>query len=290
MMILNFRPSALFLCVFFLLGMQLSFASSQEDSAHDLEEKAFNVALEKVFPLSPEQIQQIFAAYDEKLAITSFEPKGVPQPVTSTQLINLSPGAPIPLIRLAKGYITSVIFLDQTGQPWPIANYSLGNPDSFDIVWDNQSNTLFIQAMKRWALANIGIRLQGLATPIMMNLSSNQGEIDYRVDLTIPDKGPNAKETYTLNNRAELIDTQLLAYLAANPPAYAQSLVVDPVYAQAWSEGPYIFIRTKDTLLSPAWLSTTMSSDGTKVYKLERVNSIVISRQGSPKTLSIKGL
>jgi len=251
--------------------------------------QAFDMALQKFLPLSPDQVETVFEAYDQIVAVSTLPAHSIPVALTSTKAVSLAPGSEIPLVRLSKGYISSVIFLDQTGQPWPIANYSLGNPESFDISWDTQSNTLFIQSMQTWSFANIGVRLQGLATPIMINLASCQGEVDYRIDMTIPEKGPNAKETGKYMENGAAMDVQLLPYLDGTPPNYAMLLIVDPVYAQAWAQGAFIFVRTKETLISPQWMASTMSSDGMKVYKLARTNTIVVSRNGSPKTLSIKG-
>ncbi|MBM4223004.1 MAG: type IV secretion protein IcmK [Gammaproteobacteria bacterium] len=273
-----------------LLGIVLlinpTYAFSAENTA---DEQAFDIALQRFFPLSPEQIETVLDAYDRKTSASSIAPHSIPVPVTSTKAVALSPGSEIPLVRLCKGFISSVIFVDETGQPWPVVNYSLGNPDAFDISWDSQSHTLFIQSLKSWAVANIGVRLQGLATPIMINLVSSQGEVDYRIDMAIPAKGPFAKATTDTIYSATVMDATLLPYLDGTPPSYAVPLVVDPVYAQAWSQGEFIIVRTRETLISPRWMAQTMSSDGTKVYRLAQTNTIVIARNGSPKTLSIKG-
>jgi intracellular multiplication protein IcmK len=179
--------------------------------------------------------------------------------------------------------------MDETGQPWPIANYSLGNPQAFDIVWDQKSHTLFVQSMNAWSFANMGIRLVGLNTPIMLNLVSVQGDIDYRIDFTLPHRGPLAKDLPQGRGSTIIADQTLFPYLDGTPPAYAVALVVDPVYAQAWMEGDWMILRTKDLLISPSWTAQTMSSDGTKVYKLRPANTVVISRDGAARTIQIKG-
>jgi intracellular multiplication protein IcmK len=266
------------------------FAKNIFDESSQLESDAFDSALQKFFPLSPEQIDLIYNAYEQKLEVSSLPYTPVPSAVTSTRHISLSPGSEIPLVRLSKGYISSIIFLDQTGQPWPIANYTLGNPESFDINWDTQSNALFIQSMKVWAFANIGIRLQGLPTPIMLNLASSQGEVDYRLDFTIPELGPFAKENPRGVEQGYPMDNKLLAYLDGSPPPMAIPLVLDPAIGQAWLDGAHVILRLKDSLLSPQWSGQTVSSDGTKVYQINKTNTIVLSRKGSPKTVTIKGL
>ena len=197
------------------------------DERTELQSKALDAALEKFFPLSPDQIQLIYKAYEQKLEASSMPYTPVPVAVTATRSIALAPGSEIPLVRLSKGYISSVLFLDKTGQPWPIANYSLGNNEAFDVQWDTQSNTLFIQSMKSWAFANMGIRLQGLNTPIMVNLVSSQGEVDYRIDFTVPESGPLAGDFASLYDQ-NYLDNKLMAFLDGAPPSSAFSLYLEP--------------------------------------------------------------
>ena len=41
-----------------------------------------------------------------------------------------------------------------------------------------------------------------------------------------------------------------------------------------------LFLRTHDTVLSPSWLATLSSSDGTKAYKMQRTPLVLVSAQG----------
>lgn len=252
-------------------------------------EEAFEIALQRFSPLTPEQIEAVFKSYQDRIAHQSIVADKLPNPIISSRAISLSPGSEIPMVRLCQGYITTLVFMDETGQPWPIANYSLGNPNAFDIVWDKNSSTLFIQSLGEWSFANMGIRLAGLNTPIMLNLISSQGDIDYRIDFSLPHRGPLAKDIPHARGSSIVSDQKLFPYLDATPPCYAVPLVVDPVYAQAWMEGEWMILRTKNLLISPSWASQTMSSDGTKVYKLRPTNTVVISRDGAARTIQIKG-
>lgn len=273
----------------FLLSFLGTLSAPAVLMADDLNQEAFELALQRFSPLTADQIDVVFQNYEDRVAQTSVIPDKIPNPVISSRGISLSPGSEIPLVRLCQGYISTLIFMDETGQPWPIANYSLGNPDAFDIVWDQESSTLFIQSLKPWSFANMGIRLAGLNTPVMLNLASAKGDIDYRIDFTLPQKGPLAKEAPHVAGSSIVSDQKLFPYLDGTPPAYAVSLVVDPVYAEAWMEGEWMILRTKDVLISPRWASHTMSSDGMKVYKLRPANTVVISRDGAARTIQIKG-
>ncbi|WP_251365941.1 DotH/IcmK family type IV secretion protein [Coxiella-like endosymbiont of Rhipicephalus sanguineus] len=67
-----------------------------------------------------------------------------PKPTSASVIVNLSPEATLPVIRLSSGFVTSLVFLDSTGAPWPIQAYDLGDPNSFNIQWNKKDNTLLV--------------------------------------------------------------------------------------------------------------------------------------------------
>ena len=49
-----------------------------------------------------------------------------------------------------------------------------------------------MQSTTMYNNGNLAVRLATLNTPIMISLVSGQKEIDYRVDVQVPGRGPNA--------------------------------------------------------------------------------------------------
>ena len=115
------------------------------------------------------------------------------------------------MIRLRAGYVTSLVFLDSTGEPWPIQAYDLGNPKSFNIRWDQKGNTLMVQAMDTYQAGNLAVMLKDHNTPVMITLMPGQQEVDYRVDLRLPGLGPNAAPSVT--GLPDTGNSQLLSFL-----------------------------------------------------------------------------
>ena len=155
---------------------------------------AFNIMMQQNMPLTPEQVvklRQLLDATQRAAAIPATVP---PKPVSSTIMLNLAPGSTPPAIRLAQGYVTSLVFVDATGTPWPIASYDLGNPAATRIQWDEKSNILIMQGVSPYSDGDIVIRLVGLPTPITLELVSGQRVVDYRTDIHVPGIGPNTKE------------------------------------------------------------------------------------------------
>ena len=255
-----------------------------------LKEEAFAELLNKRFPLTPEQTKQLHLEYTKNQEAINSNPTVPPQPVSSTINIHLSPGADLPVIRLTPGFVSSLVFVDSTGQPWPVADYSLGNPTDFNIQWDSKTNALFVQNLKDQITANIAIRLARLETPIMLSLVTGQREVDYRVDIQVPGRGPNALIPIMDNDMVPATNNLLLSLLDGIPPAGSIEVGVSDGYGRAWLFNNRLFFRTNLTLLSPAWSATVASGDGTRVYELIQTPLLIASKDGRAVNILLSGL
>lgn len=255
-----------------------------------LRDEAFTELLNKAFPLRPDQIVTLHKNYDDQqLAVNT--PAGTPpQPVSSTLTVDLSPGATPPLIRLATGFVTSIVFIDSTGKPWPVADYSLGNPSGFNIKWDNKTNTLFLQSLKDHLSGNVAIRLGDLDTPLMFSIVTGQKEVDYRVDVQVPGIGPNSETPVLDVNIPTAAAQYLLGALDGVPPSGSIELKVAKEYGRAWAYNGKLLFRTKLTVLSPAWMATVSSADGTRVYEMTQTPLILATQNGKTIKIELSGL
>lgn len=252
---------------------------------------AFSQVVRNLMPLGPGQILTLRNMFDQsQRAITQY-PGTPPKPTSSSVLVNMSPGAAPPVIRLRAGYVTSMVFLDSTGQPWPVVGYDLGNPKAFSIVPnapDGKSATLLVQALDRYEQGNLAVMLKGENTPVMLTLMPGQRAVDYRVDLRIPGLGPNA--VVAMDGLPQTENPVLMNFLDGTAPPGAKILTVEGAPAQAWSFQNNLFVRTRVTILSPGWIASMSSPDGTHVYELVKTPVILASQRGTMLQLSIKGL
>ena len=255
----------------------------------DVSQEAFAKTARQMMPLTPEQIKTLRYLFDQSQKAAATDPGDKPpKPTSSSVLVNLSPGAAPPVIRLRAGYVTSLVFLDTTGAPWPIDAYDLGNPKSFNIRWDQKGNTLMVQAMDAYQGGNLAVMLKDHNTPVMITLMPGQQEVDYRVDLRLPGVGPNA--TPSMSGLPDTGNSQLLSFLDGVPPAGVQELMVSGGSCQAWLSANRLILRTRLTVLSPSWLSTMRSPDGTNVYEMTKAPIVLASERGRIVQLNIKGL
>jgi len=249
-------------------------------------EQAFNMLLDDVLPLSPDQIVRLRKGYDQTLQAKATPPHAPPTPQIITKTVQLSPGSEIPVIRLAAGFVTSLLFVDATGACWPITAYNIGDPESFRINWNQKDNTLFIQSGKDYAHGNLAVRLCGLDTPIMITLVSGQHNVDFRVNMQVGERGPQAKPPVIDTTFEANVNPLLLNILDGIPPRGSIKLNVIGGPGDAWLADNKIYFRSKLTLLSPAWVATVSSLDGMHVYELMLTPYLVASQNG--KTIDIK--
>lgn len=271
-------------------GQTIQMQSASVDTEEAIDEAAFRATLKETFPLSPEQIVRLRKAYNATRLAESTEAATPPKPIATSQLVNLAPGSTPPVIRLSQGFVSSLVFLDSTGAPWPIAAYDLGNPQAFNIQWDKTSNTLMIQASKVYTYGNLAVRLHNLNTPVMLTLIPGQKAVDYRVDLRIQGLGPNAKAMPTGEGLPPGATPLLLKILDGVAPPGARLVTVSGGEAQGWIHGEKLFLRTRLTILSPGWIATMESADGMRAYEMNKTPVLLVSERGKIVQLKVEGL
>ncbi len=250
---------------------------------------AFDAMMQQNMPLSPQQVVKLRQQIDTAQRAASITPVIPPKPVSTTIMVNLAPGTTPPAIRLAQGYVTSLVFVDSTGSPWPISQFDIGNPKTVTLQWDGKSNIILIQAISPYSSGDMVVRLVGLPTPITLEIVSGQRVVDYRVDLHVSGIGPNTKELPIGSSLPNNTNQLLLGVLDGVAPAGSKLLTVHGADAQAWIVGQTIYLRTRLTLLSPGWIGKMVSPDGMQAYELPRTSSVLVSRYGEPVELKVEG-
>lgn len=251
--------------------------------------EAFNSLMQKNMPLTPEQVIKLRQYIDMSQRAASIAPTVPPKPVSTTLMINLAPGTTPPAIRLAQGYVSSLVFVDSSGSPWPVASYDIGDAKANTIQWDGKSNIMLVQAIAPYSDSNLVVRLVGLPTPITLELVSGQRVVDFRADIHVSGIGPNTKDLPTGVNLPESANQLLLNVLDGVAPPGGKLLTVTGGECQAWLMGDKMYLRTRLTVLSPGWIGKMVSPDGTNAYEIQKSSSVLVSQYGEPIELKIEG-
>lgn len=256
--------------------------------------EAFQKVKESISPLNINEIDELKELYKE-INMASVSPTDPPKPTFSSLIVDLQPGAVPPVVRLSAGMVSSVLFVDQTGAPWPIRAYDIGDPGNFNIVWNqngsdetSMTNTLMIQPMSLYKDGNLAVMLQGLNTPVMLSLIPGQKAVDYRVDVQVPGYGPFAKPEeshYSQSSNPVLSDV-----LNNISPVNSQVLKVSGGQAQAWLFGDVMYVRTPLTVVSPAWHSSMKGASGTvSAYEMPASPVVLVMDNGRIRELKVEG-
>jgi intracellular multiplication protein IcmK len=256
-----------------------------------LRDQAFSETTENLLPLTPDQIRTLHSLFSgTQRAVGEIAGMPPPRPASTSRIVNLAPGATPPIIRLAAGFVSSLVFLDGSGSPWPIDSYDLGDPHSYNIQWDKKSNLLLVQAITEYRSGNLAVMLRGLNTPIMLTLLPGQRAVDYRVDLRIPVLGPNAAPPAMQEILPGSSNPILLEVLNGIPPPGSRALKIVGRDCTVWLLNGKLYLRTRLTVLSPGWISTLSSADGMHAYEMQQTPVILASENGKLVKLIIQGL
>lgn len=266
---------------------------AQEQAYQQVQSEAFAKLLKSTAPMTPDQIRQLYAVLQDSKKVVA-EPSEQPAKGTSnTIMVDVSPGASAPVIRLSRGYVTAVRFLDATGQPWPIQAYDIGNGSLFDVHWDQKGNTLFMESNTDYEKSNMMVQLKDLSAPVMLNLIPGQSAMDYRDDLRINAMGPNALSGNDMS-LPNVADQALSAVLNGIEPTNTKQVPTSTLDASAFeaNDKSALFLRLPSsmTLLSPAWLSRLSSDDGVQAFKIPLASTVVVMQRGKITQFTIAGL
>lgn len=248
-----------------------------------------------VAPLTPGQVQAVRDELDVFRKATS-KPTYQTSPVVRTASVDLRPGAAVPIVRTLMTEPSTVVFLDATGATWPLAvTPRVGDSRLFDVEWLKGTHSLVISTKTAYGQSGLAVFLQGLGTPVMVRLVSGEAdtnpairEVDYRVDIRVPGRGPNATEVAMGDRQISIYDDVLQRFLDGVPPEGAHRLAVQAQSAtpvQAWEHGGLLYIRT--ALDSRTAVRDSMASaDGTRIYRMSPTPYVMLSEQGN--TVSVR--
>ena len=254
-------------------------------------------AINRAMPANSEQLRQIVEEFFVRQGAASTPPRPGVKSRASQYVVDLSPGATPPVIRVAKGMGSTVNFVDSAGNPWPItfANNFYAEAAS---VTQMAPHVLSVAANSPHLSGSVGVMLNGLTTPVNFIVTPGQEESDYRVDLHIPGLSPDAPPITggARTSRPGIGGDELMGYMyGATPEGSTRLDVKIPGPAQAttraWqSPKGRLILRTSAQIQSPGWYQRLPALDGTAVYEMPPTPVVRVSVDGSTQTMTIKGL
>lgn len=219
--------------------------------------------------------------------------------------VSVDPGSSSPTIHVLPGYVSSISVVGRDGTVWPIVTQNTGSPKQFTVESPAQTpgkgssagknnetngaprNLLTIQPLFFGANTNIMLTLQGLDTPLLINVESGSPSnttTDGHVTLRVNRDAPNTPPPILTPPPPSPVDSTLFGFLEKVPPKGAVELATNTPGVMAWSWNNSVIVRSKDTLVIPAW-TAQVSQDGVSVYEVPQTDTITV--RGSTGTINI---
>lgn len=257
---------------------------------------SYDQAKDMVSPLTPEETKNLKKYYDETRAAKYYEPTNT-VPRISSVTADLSAGAALPVLRTMPNETSTLVFIDSTGAPWPLAAIPrVSNPAAFDVEWLADSASVIVSAKNSFQKGNLTVFLHGLATPVVIRLITNDDPrgkskiVDYRLDVRVAGRGPNAGESIVGDNKIGLYDDVIQSFLDGLPPHDSVKVKFTgktSVPVQIWRYKGALYVRTSLNIQN-AFDQTISSGDGTKVYKIIETPFITFSDGDKKSVLQLE--
>ena len=268
---------------------EFAFEKSPESLEEEARREAFDAALQGLLPLRPSEIRELLEHFDRTQESVELPVYPAPRPEVAVETLSVDPGSKPTVIKTAYGFVTTVNFLDSTGQQFPIqhitwaGNFDVGEVETGD---DKMYNTLRITPQSDFAYGNMSIRLVGFATPIIISLETSRDVVHYRFDAIVPELWPLASTPLIEGGGGGIEvsagDPDISAVLEGAPPPRAVKMNVAGVDSRtsAYRFNGLTYLRTPLTLLSPAWITSASSADGMRVYAMGHAPVLLLSERG----------
>lgn len=276
---------------------------AEKKSAEDM---AFDRSLKGQFPMTPEQIREFKQRMDgTKKALHKRTP---PKMTNRTRRLSFETGQEPPVVRIAPGYVTTISFLDCTGEPWPVTSVVMGNPNYYNVQRpENQTNVITIAALKEYVDSNLALTFKAQHMPATIQLKTVSGDDGHETDSLVvfraEQRGPNAERPTIGPEPDPTIGSVLMQFLDNVPPASAERVRLlsggdgdkeeaweDHQGVAMWSYQDTLYLRTRHPLTWPAWNAVAKGPGDVRVYELARVPSVMVSHNGGPVVYELGGM
>ena len=236
-------------------------------------------------PLTLEEIRRTKEKALEAEKITNY--RGTPS-TKPPRDIPWNIGTEAPVLKMAPGYTTTVLFFDAAGQPLPIAPAGSITGDQESIDATSTGNAVVLYVKKPWRSTNLTVFLNNVAVPVQMTLVSERDatsmDLDYQVRVRVSNGVSNQigirdiynmdalmKMTNGMSGQTSLIPLQVKSIEKGDPSQLNWVGVSGSVGEfRTGADGfTYVLLKTGFKLLYPSGpvvLATQTGPDGSQGY------------------------
>lgn len=248
------------------------------------QEEVFRQAIDETFPMTPEMVREYKAAVrlHQQLILGRDELN----PLVQSTRVTLEPGGDPQRLTLTPGIASLVTVFDALGNPWPLGPIIVGNKTAYQVLHLGTEHPHAFTILPRVPAgsSNLVVSLDGASSPLVVLLTIDPETAHFHKSFLVDARGPDSPEAASIPSTpvAEPGSELLLAFLAATDlPEDASEKPVAGVAATAWVRGGLMYVRSRHTLISPAWRGSLAGPNGYKVWMLsEPTAALLFSIQG----------
>lgn len=257
--------------------------------------------------LTPKQIESVRDSADAaRQAAVSPYPRGmIAEPRSRSIIFRPEVGRTPEVVEMWQGTLSTLVFTDMNGNPWNIKSISLdcsifddgrvcaqGDPGQATKGGaGDPTNMVSLRAITPYSYGNTVVRLDGLPTPVIFVLRTGKAKFtDMEVSVRVEGRNPSAPPQIVSMQGLPGFDERMGDFLNGLPPDGAARMKVAGAAAEAWLFNGAMYVRTRLSLLSPAFTDRVGSAEGVVVYKYPRfVPTLLATINGAPTTLIVSG-
>jgi hypothetical protein len=248
----------------------------------------FDQLMDKEVPLSGQEIMELrVAKQNEQIALNSR--LGPINNHIRTTDINVE--SPIPVsIFVSKGLASSLVFFDSTGEPWPVEGDVIGDSSAYASNIMKSKNVVTFNILKEFTETNALITLEGMSTPLVFKLVSNGKDNDDRLSARMQTPGPNAKVTLYMDQQFENKDPYMVELMNNTFSEQGEEYRLKGISGKVFINGNKMYVKTFETLVSPAWTRQLESTTGYNLYELKPTSKLLFNVEGRIVQAKVEGI
>lgn len=250
--------------------------------------QTFDELLDKEIPLRSQEIMELrLAKQNEQIALNTRL-----QPITNhIRTTDINVESPIPVsIFVSRGLASSLVFFDSTGEPWPVEGDVIGDSSAYESNIMNSRNVVTFNILKEFTETNALITLEGMSTPLVFKLVSNGKDNDDRLSARMQTPGPNAKVTLYMDQQFENKDPYMVELMNNSFTEQGEEYRLKGISGKVFINGNKMYVKTFETLVSPAWMGEMKSSTGYNLYELKPTSKLLFNVDGRIVQAKVEGI
>lgn len=260
--------------------------------------QVFQGLLRQLFPLTPEQLQEVRRRDEEFRLLAARPPSGIVYR-SVLRRIGVDPAnaaTRAQQLRLAIGNVTTLVFADSAGNPWPVRSVTVGSPQGYQaqiLGEDGRQHMVVVSPLTdRIVQANLMVALAGLNVPLVFSVEGAplSGEVDYMVEVVVSGRGPLAEPLTNVLERPlpDVADRGMQGFVDGVVPGEAVRVATDRGDVAAWLWRGKMVVRTGFEVLAPRPSARVRHVSGIGVFVFDRpASSLLVVETSTGRTLSV---